>query len=62
MAVKLDLEKALFFWKDPVNANELSQRIQKKFAGQKTNTLSRAWKLTLIKFILLYAEPCYDVF
>lgn len=39
----------IIFWKDPVNANELLLRISKKLAGWKSNTLSRAGKLTLIK-------------
>ncbi|KAL6216654.1 hypothetical protein ACLB2K_009875 [Fragaria x ananassa] len=37
------------WWKDPVNAKELLQRISNKLSGWKQSTLSRAGKLTLIK-------------
>ncbi|KAL6134561.1 hypothetical protein ACLB2K_066792 [Fragaria x ananassa] len=37
------------FWKDPINAKELLQKISNKLAGWKQNTLSRAGKLTMIK-------------
>lgn len=39
----------IIFWKDPANANLLIERIRSKFAGWKTNTLSKAGRLTLIK-------------
>uniref|UniRef100_UPI0005C8FB06 uncharacterized protein LOC105353379 n=1 Tax=Fragaria vesca subsp. vesca TaxID=101020 RepID=UPI0005C8FB06 len=37
------------FWKDPINAKDLMQKLSKRLAGWKQNTLSRAGKLTLIK-------------
>ena len=39
----------IVFWKDPVNECELIKRIKQKLAGWKTNTLSKAGRLTLIK-------------
>lgn len=39
----------IIFWKDPINAKELLLRISKKLASWKSNTLSRAGRLTLIK-------------
>lgn len=43
----------IIFWKDPINANEFLLRIFKRLAGWKSNTLSRAGKLNLIKINLL---------
>ncbi|KAL6200061.1 hypothetical protein ACLB2K_029843 [Fragaria x ananassa] len=37
------------FWKDPINAKELLQRMSNRLSGWKQNTLSRAGKITLIK-------------
>ncbi|KAL6194503.1 hypothetical protein ACLB2K_035587 [Fragaria x ananassa] len=39
----------VMFWKDPINAKDLMQKLSKRLAGWKQNTLSRAGKLTLIK-------------
>lgn len=39
----------IIFWKDHVNAKELLLRISNKLSGWKSNTLSRADRLTLIK-------------
>ncbi|KAI5338965.1 hypothetical protein L3X38_018237 [Prunus dulcis] len=39
----------IVFWKDPLNAKTMIERIKGKFAGWKAQTLSRAGRLTLIK-------------
>ncbi|KAI5320683.1 hypothetical protein L3X38_040391 [Prunus dulcis] len=39
----------IVFWKDPLNAKNMVERIKGKFAGWKAQTLSRAGRLTLIK-------------
>ncbi|CAL9004343.1 unnamed protein product [Prunus brigantina] len=39
----------IVFWKDPLNAKNMVERIKGKFAGWKAQTLSRAGILTLIK-------------
>lgn len=36
-------------WKDPINTNDITLKVQRKLAGWKANSLSRGGKLTLIK-------------
>ncbi|KAL6200146.1 hypothetical protein ACLB2K_029928 [Fragaria x ananassa] len=44
----------IIFWKDHVNANDLLQRINKKLAGWKKGTLSRAGRLILLQANVSY--------
>ena len=46
----------IFFWKDPINSQELLKKVANKLSGWKMNTPSRAGRLTLIT-----SQVCHHV-